>query len=90
MSYTKCYLSEIGHNNFFYPTETTALIPDNCEFAVLPWVGGKEKKLIPIKIKKSCVVPLNMSPPDTVEGNTVVWIEEYLLPLSSVGRADDC
>ena len=52
MSYTKCYLSEVGHNNFFYPTKFTALIPDGCEYTILPWVGGKDKKLTPIKIKK--------------------------------------
>lgn len=43
MSYTKCYLSEVGHNNFFYPTDATALIPSECEYTVLPWVGGKDK-----------------------------------------------
>jgi hypothetical protein len=85
MSYTKCYLSEVGHNNFFYPTDATALIPSECEYTVLPWVGGKDKKLTPIKIKKSCVVPLNMSPPHAATGTTVVWIHENSMPLSSVG-----
>lgn len=85
MSYIKCYLSEVGHNNFFYPTEFTALIPDACEYTILPWVGGKDKKLTPIKIKKSCVVPLNLSPPQAIQGTTVVWIDEHLLPLSSAG-----
>ena len=85
MSYSKCYLSEVGHNNFFYPTNATALIPSNCEYTVLPWIGGKEKNLTPIKIKKSCVVPLNMSNADTVKGSTVVWIENNSLPLSSAG-----
>ena len=90
MNYTKCYLSEIGHNNFFYPTGATALIPEGCEYTILPWVGGKDKKLTPIKIKKCCVVPLNMNPPEAIKGTTVVWIDEHLLPLSSVGRASDC
>lgn len=85
MSYIKCYLSEVGHNNFFYPTDSTALIAENCEFTVLSWVGGKEKKLTPIKIKKSCIVPLDMCPPSTIKGSTVVWIEEQSLPLSSAG-----
>ena len=85
MSYIKCYLSEVGHNNFFYPTDSTALIAENCEFTVLAWVGGKEKKLTPIKIKKSCVVPLDIANPGTVVGSTVVWIKSNLLPLSSAG-----
>ena len=90
MSYSKCYLSEIGHNNFFYPAKTTALILSDCEYTVLPWVGGKDRNLTPIKIKKSCVVPLNTSKPGTINGATVVWIDNDLLPLSSVGRASDC
>ena len=85
MNYIKCYLSEVGHNNFFYPTNLTALIPDGCDYTILPWVGGKDKKLTPIKIDKSCVVPLNMCPPSAVNGTTVVWVDDNLLPLSSVG-----
>ena len=85
MNYTKCYLSEIGHNNFFYPTTLTALIPSNCDYTVLPWIGGKNKKLTPIKIKKSHIVPLNLAPQGIVKGATVVWVEEHLLPLSSAG-----
>lgn len=90
MSYTKCYLSEVGHNNFFYPTSATALISNNCEYTVLPWVGGRDKKLTPIKIKKRHIVPLDLFAPGTLEGTTVVWVEEHLMPLSSVGRASDC
>tara|TARA_R100001015_G_C4570105_1_gene128322 strand:+ start:637 stop:894 length:258 start_codon:yes stop_codon:yes gene_type:complete len=85
MKYTKCYLSEVGHKNFFYPTTASALITDNCDYSILPWVGGENKKLTPIKIKKSCVIPLNMTPPESVKGSTVVWVETHLLPLSSAG-----
>tara|TARA_Y100000592_G_scaffold65123_1_gene101332 strand:+ start:11107 stop:11364 length:258 start_codon:yes stop_codon:yes gene_type:complete len=85
MNYFKCYLSEIGHNNFFYPSETTAMIAPNCEYSVLPWIGGKEKNLTPIKIKKSCVVPSDTAQPSIVNGATVVWVDNNLLPLSSVG-----
>ncbi len=85
MNYTKCYLSEVGHNNFLYPTTTTALICNDCEYVILPWLGGKNKKLTPIKVKKTCIVPLELSPPGTADGATVVWIEEHMLPLSSAG-----
>ena len=90
MQYIKCYLSELGHKNFFYPTNITALIPEGCEYKILPWVGGQNKSLTPVKIERSCVLPLNMCPPRPVKGTTVVWIENNLLPLSSVGRANDC
>ncbi len=90
MSYKKCYLPEVGQKNFFYPTKSTALISNECEYTVLPWVGGKNKKLTPIKIKKCYIVPLDLVSPEIIEGTTVVWVEERLLPLSSVGRASDC
>tara|TARA_Y100000004_G_C8600677_1_gene280449 strand:+ start:234 stop:491 length:258 start_codon:yes stop_codon:yes gene_type:complete len=85
MNYSKCYLSEVGHKNFFYPTNTTALISSNCEYTVLPWIGGKNKNLTPIKVSKSCILPLDLVQPGTVEGTTVVWVEDNSLPLSSVG-----
>ncbi len=90
MTYINCYLSELGHKNFFYPSDTRALIPEGCDYMVLPWIGGESKKLVPVKIKKSCVIPLSMCPPKPVNGTTVVWINNDSLPLSSVGRASDC
>ena len=85
MNYTKCYLSVPGHNNFLYPSESTALLTQNCEYNILPWLGGQQKKLTPIRVKKMCVVPLDMSKPGSAKGYTVVWVETSLLPLSSAG-----
>tara|TARA_E500000331_G_C17065543_1_gene630206 strand:+ start:443 stop:697 length:255 start_codon:yes stop_codon:yes gene_type:complete len=81
IDYKKCYLSEVGHNNFFYPTSVTALISKNCDYTILPWIGGKEKNLTPIKISKSCIVPINFGTPDNVKGSTVVWVDEnFIVP----------
>ena len=85
MNHVRCFLSVVGHNNFYYPADATALISNDCEYTVMPWVGGKEKNLTPIKIKKSCVVPLDIANPGTVIGSTVVWVKSNLLPLSSAG-----
>ena len=95
MKYAVCYLSEIGHKNFLYPSETTVLIPfpSECEYHVLPWLGGKEKNLTPIRISKSCIIPLrdvDMSTVQSQRDDLVVWVRDEFLPLSSVGRANDC
>ena len=79
--YIKCYLSELGHNNFFYPSTTTALITAGCKYDVLSWVGGAGE-LKPIKLLKSCVLPLKSKNAAGVIQNyssnkhdyTVVWI----------------
>lgn len=85
MNYTKCYLSEKGHNNFLYPSSAAALVIEDCSYDILPWLGGQNQKLTPIKVKKSCVVPLDMSNPGSIKGTMVVWVETNLLPLSSAG-----
>lgn len=93
MNHTKCFLSVVGHNNFYYPDDTTGLIPNNCDYTIMPWIGGKEKNLTPIKVKKSCVIAGRFGEPmgkDSIKGSTIVWVESILLPLSSVGRASDC
>ena len=84
--YTKCYLSEVGHNNFMYPSNSSALLSPDCEFITLPWVGGNAEKLKPVKVLKSCLMPLqinentkNNSSPPSNNGYTVVWVSEELI-----------
>ena len=82
--YKVCYLSEVGHKNFWYPTQNSALFSIECEYEKLNWVSGFKTNLRAIKILKSCILPLNideqtvnnLSPPrgDTY---TVVWIDNY-------------
>tara|TARA_B100000700_G_scaffold117566_1_gene132196 strand:+ start:291 stop:551 length:261 start_codon:yes stop_codon:yes gene_type:complete len=78
---TICYISELGHNNFWYPSTTKALIKENCEAARMSWLGGGSK--VAIKVLKSCLMPIditqsttqNISPP-TKNDYTIVWIEK--------------
>ena len=80
--YKVCYLSEIGHRNFWYPTRNSALYSTDCVHEELNWVSGNASKLKAIKIKKSCILPLNIdgetvdniSPPSN-NTYTVVWVE---------------
>ena len=77
---TICYTSEKGHNNFWYPSENKLLIKADCKAEQVSWVGGATK--MPIKVLKSCLLPLdisdsttkNISPP-TKDEYTIVWIE---------------
>jgi hypothetical protein len=85
--YRVCYLSEIGHRNFWYPTRNSALYYSECEFESLNWVSGQSSKLKAIKIRKSCILPLNIdgqtvdniSPPGS-NTYTVVWIDNKNAP----------
>jgi len=78
---TICYTSEMGHNNFWYPSQNKLLIKVNCEAEKVSWISGGNR--IPIKILKSCLLPLditenttkNISPP-TKNEYTIVWIEK--------------
>lgn len=80
---TVCYTSEVGHNNFWYPTDDKVLTKENCEASQMPWLGGGSK--IAIRILKSCLIPMditenttnNISPP-TKNRYTIVWIEKCL------------
>ncbi len=79
MNYTKCYLSEIGHNNFYYPTTQTALIPVDCDYTILPWIGGGAKKLTPIKIFRCDILPLDLADSEKIKGSMVVWVEDSFI-----------
>ena len=78
----KCFLSEKGHNNFMYPTKTAALISPECDYERLSWISGQSnRQLVPIKVLKSCILPLNfdsigaknLAPPEK-DSYIVVWI----------------
>jgi hypothetical protein len=84
--YIKCYLSVHGHNNFMYPSQTSALLIPGSDFIALSWLGGAAERLKPIKVLKSCLMPLQIdenialgaqSPP--TDEYVVVWIPENLI-----------
>jgi len=79
---TICYLSELGHKNFWYPTNNKAILIEDCELEKLNWVCGANSNLIAYKAPKACLLPIDINeesmkytkPPQT-EGYTVVWIK---------------
>ena len=79
-----CYLSEIGHNNFYYATKTKVIIEKNSSYEIMPWISGN-KHLQAIKVKNKNI--LHLSNPNCIEssGESILWIEKDKLPLSSVG-----
>ena len=78
-----CYISEIGQNNFYYPSNTKAILSDNCEFHELMWLGGKDRNLKAVKVKNSCLLPMDLKSPSADKilnkndsGYSVVWIDD--------------
>ena len=78
-----CYLSEIGHNNFYYATKTKVIIKKNTSYEIMPWVGNKN--LQAIKVKNKNILHLSNPKCTTNTGKSILWIEKDKLPLSSVG-----
>jgi len=82
-NFTECFLSDIGHNNFYYPSEVKVLIDQDCNKEHLHWLGGAHRNLRAIKVRKSCVLPLhitpeavsNMAPPEK-DAYIAVWVEK--------------
>ena len=78
-----CYISEIGQNNFYYPSHTKAILSDNCEIQELMWLGGKDRDLRPVKVKNSCLLPMDLEASSTGillakndSAYSVVWIQK--------------
>jgi hypothetical protein len=78
-----CYMSEVGHKNFYYPTSTKMLIRKGCTYETLPWVSGN-KELIAAKIKISCILPTSFDKDPACailrsrdkDTTIVVWIDK--------------
>ncbi len=77
-----CFLSEVGHNNFYYPTKQKAILKKDCYFEKLSWVGPQP--LIAVKTKIACLSPLSLDKrslddilfnrdPETI---IVVWVDK--------------
>ena len=69
---TTVHMSEIGHNNFFYPSQTTREVIHECEGEVLLWVGSNDFK--PVKVKTKAIFP-----DIDDDGNVVVWVMSELI-----------
>ena len=79
---TVCYVSEIGHNNFFYPSKNKAIVKKSCQVQELSWVSGSSKKAV--KILKENLIPLNKINETFValkknnNSYAIVWIENNI------------
>ena len=74
-----CYLSEIGHKNFLYPSDCTAILCDDCEVEKLNYIGGGPAKLIAVRVNNKCIMPHKIGPETfniIKEGYSVVWINK--------------
>jgi hypothetical protein len=65
-------LSEMGHNNFYYPGSTTTKLLIDCEVSTLPWLGSSN--FVAIKI------PTLVLHEDTNDKTiSVVWVSKQLI-----------
>jgi hypothetical protein len=72
-----CYLSEVGHNNFYYATKTKAFIERGAVLEHIPWVSGTDhNKLQAVKVKKRFIIPLTL---DTNYVNNIMNSDEYII-----------
>ena len=82
-----CYLSEIGHNNFYYPTKRKAILKIDSKLEILPWVSS-DKALFAAKVKNKDILFLTITDKTiNIDNNSysIVWISKQQLPLSSAG-----
>ncbi len=78
-----CYMSEVGHKNFQYPTSKKMILQSECSYQKLPWVCGRSD-MMAVKVKIDCVVPLSFDKDpayDILVSNNkdrdiVVWIDK--------------
>ena len=77
--YELCYLSERGHNNFWYPTQKRAFINRNCDYTQLAWLGGLDRNLVPLKVSEACITTFKK---DSDINHIVVWVRKESLPLA--------
>tara|TARA_R110000851_G_scaffold326381_2_gene494992 strand:- start:68 stop:334 length:267 start_codon:yes stop_codon:yes gene_type:complete len=77
--YIICYLSELGHKNFWYPTVHKALILESLITSYPALVGGGAD-LIPAMIEIKNILPLTTSASyiknNYTNNNAVVWINK--------------
>ena len=67
---TKCFISSIGHNNFYYPSARSVNTLYDVEAEMVCWIGGGDK-LIPIKVPSNCIDDKRYD-----DGSSVVWMEK--------------
>jgi|TARA_Y100000114_G_scaffold45129_1_gene40799 hypothetical protein len=73
-----CYLSEIGHGNFYYPTDIKAVLNDLCECEPMNYLGGSSRNLKAVKVKSSCLVPLELNDSfvnKNLNSYSIVWVK---------------
>ncbi len=71
-----CYLSEVGHYNYWYPIKNrTCVITKDSVVDSLPWFDPSNRSLIAIKIKTTYIDGCD----DQINRNketTVVWVDK--------------
>ena len=72
---TDCRLSEIGYNNFYYPSNKFVRVSDRSEVTVMPWITFNSG-YIPIKVRSENVLLDNKH---TYSKYVVLWVTKDAL-----------
>jgi hypothetical protein len=76
---TKCVLSELGHNNFLYPSTSYAINLNRIVFGKkMSWLGGGDSGLMPVSILTQAISNLLTSTSIQLLGDgtySIVWVD---------------
>ena len=71
---TVVYRSELGHKNFHYPSDKSAVLTSDFYASKLPWVGSST--LSPVKIPEDIIDAEHDMISPSLKSDTVVWVEK--------------
>ena len=74
---TICYASEVGHNNFHYPSDNKLIIKEEYSADVIPWISGGSK--IAFRVPKNLLENTKLNILQPPNNKIIVWIDKCLL-----------
>lgn len=78
----ECFLSKVGHKNFYYPTSTRAILKKNTKIQILTWLCSN-KNLCAAKVKNKDILFLTITDKNVnikKDAFSVVWIDKVHAP----------
>ena len=72
-----CFLSEVGHNNFYYPTNQKAVLKVNAPYTRMCWISI-DRQLCAIKVKNEHILRFTYADNENINKDrySIVWINK--------------
>jgi len=76
-----CFLSEVGHNNFYYPTNQKAVLKVSAPYTRMCWISP-DSQLCAIKVKNKHILRFTFADNENIDKDkySIVWIKKANLP----------